>query len=355
MAGTTEGRRALVTGISGQDGSFLAELLLERGYQVTGVIRPAAGDRLGASEHLRGRIELVQGDLLDPLGLAAAVASIRPDELYHLAAPSFIPDSWRDPGRTLAAIAGSTAALLEAVRERSQQTRVFVATSGAIFGAAGESPQGEDTPCRPESPYATAKLAAHQLVGQLRAHDGIFACSGILYNHESERRPEQFVTRKITRAAAAIKVGLEHELMLGDMSAIRDWSFAGDIVRAAWLMLQQDRAADYVLASGVGHTVARFARVAFEHVGLKAEDYIRADPSLRREIEATPPIGDPSQARERLGWEPTLSFEQLVGRMVDADLRSVEADLRGLRLPSRSDARAGALADQPAPRPDAPG
>ena len=252
--------------------------------------------------------------------MASVVSSVRPHELYHLAAPSFVPESWRDPARTLTAIAGSTAALLQAVRENGRGTRLFVAVSSAIFGAAPESPQREETPCRPETPYATAKLAAHQLVGQLRAHDRIFACSGILYNHESERRPEMFVTRKITRAAAAIKAGLDHEVVLGDLTAIRDWSFAGDVVYGAWLMLQQDRPDDYVIASGVGHTVAQFADVAFAHLGLKAKDHIRVDPALQRAAEATPPIGDPTRARQVLGWQPTLSFEQLVRRMVDADV-----------------------------------
>ncbi len=348
MAAVTHGRRALVTGISGQDGSFLAELLLERGYQVTGLTRAQPGTRLGASEHLRERIELVRGDLLDPSGLAATVASIRPDELYHLAAPSFIPDSWRDPGRTLAAVAGSTAALLKAVRDHSVHTRVFVAGSGAIFGAAPESPQREDTPCRPQTPYATAKLAAHQLVGQIRANDGIFACSGILYNHESERRPETFVTSKITRAAAAIKAGLEREVTLGDLSTTRDWSFAGDVVRGAWLMLQQDRPGDYIIASGVGHTVAEFAEAAFAHVGLKADGHIRVESSLRRAAEVTRSVGDPTRARQVLGWAPTLTFEQLIHRMVDAELRR-------LGPPTRSGAGAGALADPPAPPAGAPG
>jgi GDPmannose 4,6-dehydratase len=338
----------MVTGITGQDGSFLADLLIEHGYHVTGLIRTASGDRLGASEHLRGRIDLVRVDLLDSAGLATAVAANRPDELYHLAAPSFIPDSWRDPEHTHAAIAGSTAALLQAVRDHSDQTRVFVAGSGAIFGDAPESPQREDTPCRPETPYAVAKLAAHRLVGQVRAQDGVFACSGILYNHESERRPRRFVTRKITRAAAAIKTGLEHELVLGDLSPIRDWSFAGDVVRGAWLMLQQERPGDYIIASGVGHTVRQFVDVAFDYVGLKAEDHVRVEESLQRPAEVTPPVGDPSRAREILGWKPTLSFEQLIHRMVDADLRR-------LRLPTRSGAGADALADRPAPPPGAPG
>ncbi len=314
-----------MTGISGQDGSFLAELLLEQGYHVVGMVRPTEGRSLGPSEHLRERLELVPGDLLDPPSLRAAVARVRPDELFHLAAPSFVPDSWLRPAQTLAAIAESTATLLEAVRADSGHTRVFVAASGAIFGAAPESPQTEETPCRPETPYASAKLAAHQLVGQLRGHDGIFACSGILYNHESERRPDSFVTRKITRAAAEIKLGLAEEVALGDVSAVRDWSFAGDVMLGAWLMLQQDEPDDYILATGIGHAVADFAEQAFAHVGLRAEDHVRLNWKLRRPPEPTPRVGDASRARERLGWRPAVTFEQLVNRMVDADLERCAA------------------------------
>ncbi len=296
MAAPSEPRHALITGITGQDGSFLTEVLLDRGYRVIGLVRRPAGQPLGASEHLRERIDLVQGDLLEFDGLREIVTEVRPDELYHLAAPSFVPDSWRRPAYTMAAIAGSTAALLEAVRDRSAGTRVFVASSSSIFGAAPESPQREDTPCRPENPYASAKLAAHQLVGQLRDRDGVFACSGILYNHESERRPESFVTRKITRAVATIKLGLAEYVELGDLDAVRDWSFAGDVVRGAWLALQQPSADDYVLASGVGHSVAEFAEIAFGEVGLRAEQPIRSDSSLRRGPERTPLIGDPRRA-----------------------------------------------------------
>ncbi|MBV9607615.1 MAG: GDP-mannose 4,6-dehydratase [Solirubrobacterales bacterium] len=314
----------MVTGITGQDGSFLAELLLERGYEVIGMVRGPAAEPLGSSEHLRGRLRLVPGDLLDPDSLSAAVAGAQADELYHLAAPSFVPESWRRPARTLAAIAGSTASLLEAVREHSGHTRVFVAGSGAMFGAAPESPQREDTPCRPETPYASAKLAAHQLVGQLRANDDLFACSGILYNHESERRPESFVTRKVTRAAAAIKLGQADHVVLGDLGATRDWSFAGDMMLAAWLMLQRDEAEDYILASGAGHTVAEFVERAFAYLGLRAEDHVRVEAGLRRAPEPTPRVGDPSRARDRLKWRPTVSFEQLIERMVDADLRALE-------------------------------
>jgi GDPmannose 4,6-dehydratase len=202
---------------------------------------------------------------------------------------------------------------------------VFVASSGAIFGDAPESPQREDTPFRPNNPYAVAKLAAHELVGAIREHDGVHASSGIAFNHESERRPEQFVTRRISRGAAAIALGRESELTLGSLEAVRDWSFAGDVVEAAWLMLQRERGDDYVLASGVGHTVAELAQTAFACVDLDAERYVRVDPSLQRAPEATPSVGDPTKARERLGWKPRLSFEQLVERMVRADLRALEA------------------------------
>jgi GDPmannose 4,6-dehydratase len=321
-----QARRALLTGLTGQDGSFLAELLLERGYEVAAVVRRPPADPLGASEHLRSRIELIVGNLLNPASLTAAVARVQPDELYHLAAPSFVPDSWRRPAQTLAAIAGSTAALLEAVRDRSAHTRVFVAGSGAMFGDAPESPQREDTACRPRNPYAIAKLAAHHLVGQLREHDQLFACSGILYNHESERRPESFVPRKVSRAAAAIKLGLASELTVGDLDAVRDWSFAGDVMQGAWLMLQREHPQDYILASGIPHTVADLARVAFAHVGLDANDHVRVDADLVRPEEPVPRVGDSSRARAQLGWQPTLSFEQLVQRMVDADLSALRSD-----------------------------
>jgi GDPmannose 4,6-dehydratase len=319
------GPTALITGITGQDGSFLAELLLERGYGVTGLVRGAPDRSLGSSEHLRGELELVRGELLEPDSLLAAVAAVRPDEIYHLAGPSFVPASWERPAETLAAIAGSAAAILQAVRDVDPAARVFSAASGAIFGEADESPQREDTRCRPATPYAVAKLAAHEIVGLMRARDGLHASSGIVYNHESERRPEQFVTRRISRAAAAISLGLQEELTLGSLDAVRDWSFAGDIMRGAWLMLQQEQPGDYVLASGVPRTVADLARTAFECVDLDFERYVRVDPALVREPEATPSVGDPGKARERLGWEPQVSFEELVERMVGADLRSLQA------------------------------
>jgi GDPmannose 4,6-dehydratase len=321
----SQARRALITGITGQDGSFLAELLLEKGYEVTGLVRGDPAERdLGCSEHLRERLSLLSGELLDEDSIRGAIEQAEPDEVYHLASPSFVPASWEHPAETLRAIAGSTAAVLEAVRDRDRRgggrTRVFVASSAAMFGDAGESPQRESTPCRPTTPYAVAKLASHQLVGAMRKRDGLYACSGIMFNHESERRPRQFVTRTISSAAAQIKLGLADHVMLGDLSARRDWSFAGDVVRGAWLSLQQEQPEDYVFASGVAHTVEELAQTAFACVGLDAQRYVRVDPALARAPEATVSVGDPSRARERLGWVAQMGFEQLVQRMVEADM-----------------------------------
>jgi GDPmannose 4,6-dehydratase len=318
-------RSALITGLAGQDGSFLAELLLARGYGVTGTVRSSAAPSLGCAEHLRERVSLARVDLLDASSLRVAIEQAAPTEIYHLAAPSSVPASWDAPGAAFAEIAGSTAAVLEAVRDLDTGIRVFVAASGAMFGDAGESPQREDTVCRPASPYAIAKLASHELVGAMRERDGLHASSGILYNHESERRPQAFVTRKITHAAASISLGLERELTLGDLGAVRDWSFAGDVMRGAWLMLQQDSPEDYVLASGVGRTVADFARAAFACVDLDADEHIRVDEALIRKREGTANVGDPARARAGLGWEPEMSFEELVKRMVQADVRLLSA------------------------------
>ena len=318
-------RRALITGLTGQDGSFLAELLLEKGYSVSGLVRGGPARTLGSAEHLRESVQLLEGDLLEPLSLRDAIERADPDELYHLAGPSFVLASWERPSETFRAITGSAATILELAGERDRELRVFVASSGSIFGDAGESPQREDTACRPATPYAIAKLAVHELVGALRGHGGLHASSGILFNHESERRPERFVTRRVTRGAAAIALGLEQELTLGSLDARRDWSFAGDIMRGAWLMLQQDHAEDYVLASGVSHTVAELADVAFACVDLDAERYLRVDESLIRAPERTVSVGDAEKARRQLGWEPTVPFQALIERMVTADLRAMES------------------------------
>jgi GDPmannose 4,6-dehydratase len=313
------GGRALITGVTGQDGSFLAEELLARGYEVIGLTRRDPAEDLGCSEPLRERLTVRRGEVRDG-ATRAWIAELAPVEIYHLAAPTFVPDSWRDPAATMAAIHGSAAALLALVAERLPDTRVFIAASSEMFGDAPGSPQREDTPCRPRSPYATAKLAAHQLVGQLRARQGLFAVSGILYNHESERRPERFVTRKITRAAAEISLGRRRTLTLGDLSAMRDWSFAGDVMHGVHLALRHEIAQDYIFASGVGHSVEQLVQAAFADLGLDPADHVEVDPSLVRAPEPVAPVGDPARARTALGWEPTLDFEGLVARMVDADV-----------------------------------
>jgi GDPmannose 4,6-dehydratase len=318
------GGRALITGVTGQDGSFLAEELLGRGYEVIGLTRRDPAGDLGCSEPLRERLTVLGGDVLDA-GTRARIAELAPAEIYHLAAPTFVPDSWRDPAATMAAIHGSAAALLTLVAERLPETRVFLASSSEMFGEAPSSPQREDTPCRPRNPYATAKLAAHQLLGQLRSRHELFAVSGILYNHESERRPPRFVTRKIARGAAEISLGRRRTLTLGDLSAVRDWSFAGDTMRGAWLSLGHETPQDYVFCSGVGHTVEDLVRAAFAHLGLDPADHVEIDPTLVRAPEQVPPIGDPRLASEALGWVPTLDFAALVARMVDADLAELSA------------------------------
>jgi GDPmannose 4,6-dehydratase len=318
-------RRALITGISGQDGSYLAELLVGRGYAVTGVVRAPVDRDLPLLAGVRDRITLVEGDLRDPASLAAAVADAAPDELYHLAAPTFVPRSWDDPASVLAEIGGATAELLGAVRRTDPATRVFVATSSEVFGDAGEAPQHERSPMRPRTPYGVAKLAAHGLVGALRERFGLFVVSGITYNHESPRRPPHFLPRKVTRGAAAIALGLEEQLALGDLDAVRDWSHAADIVRGAWLALQAAQPRDYVLASGRGRTVRELVDAAFAAAGISPEGRIRVDPAFVRPPEATPPVGDPSLARRELGWEPEIGFDAMVAEMVQADLAELRA------------------------------
>jgi GDPmannose 4,6-dehydratase len=316
--------RALITGITGQDGSFLAEELLARGYAVTGVTRRAPGDGLGLVERHRDAITWLHGDPADPATLAAIVGTA-PDELYHLGAPTFVPDSWERPAATMAEIYGSTAALLAAISARLAGCRIFVAGSSEMFGDTPISPQDESTECRPRTPYATAKLAAHRLVGQWRTHTSCFAVSGILFNHESERRPARFVSRKITLAVAEIALGRRERLELGDLSAVRDWSYAGDVMHGAWLSLQHERPDDYVFASGVGHTVADLVAAAFAHAGLDPEGYVSVDPGLVRAVEAVAPIGDPGRARAVLGWQPTVDYAAMIARMVDADLAALRA------------------------------
>jgi GDPmannose 4,6-dehydratase len=305
--------RALITGVTGQDGSLLAELLVGSDREVVGMSRSGAAGIAGVRD--------VAGDLADPAGLRRVLAEVAPDELFHLAAPTFVPASWEDPAATMAEIAGGTATLLAAAEGTGM--RVFVASSSEIFGDAGESPQHEDSPMRPRSPYGVAKLAAHRLVGAYRGR-GLHASSGILFNHESPRRPERFLPRKVSRGAAAIRLGLQSELSLGSLDAVRDWSAATDVVRGMVLAVEHDEPGDYVFASGVGRTVGELVGAAFAHVGLDPSEHVRVDPAFVRPPEATPQIGNASRARDVLGWEPEVTFDALIGEMVDADL----ADLR---------------------------
>jgi GDPmannose 4,6-dehydratase len=313
-------KRALITGISGQDGSYLAELLLEKGYDVAGVVRGAPAGRFRNLDSIRADVELMQGDLLDQLTLVEGITRFQPDELYNLAATSFVPASWNQPVMTAQFTAVGVTSMLEAVRVVNPEIRIYQASSSEIFGNAAESPQSEQTPWRPHNPYGVAKLYGHAMVASYRERYGLHASSGIVYNHESPRRPVEFVTRKVTRGAAAIKLGLDDELVLGDLDARRDWGFAGDFVEAMWLMLQQDEPGEYVIATGVGRSVRELAETAFAYVGLDWEDHVQVDPALVRPRESVELLGDPSKARDLLGWEPRTSFEELVRMMVDADL-----------------------------------
>ncbi|MCW3064119.1 MAG: GDP-mannose 4,6-dehydratase [Solirubrobacterales bacterium] len=317
--------RALITGISGQDGSYLAEQLLGRGYEVAGLVRTEASESRSNLAGVLDRLTLVEGDLLEPASLHAALDATAPDELYHLAAPTFVPDSWDDPTATVQAIAGGTAALLAAVKASAPAARVVVAASSEVFGDAGESPQREESPMRPRTPYGVAKLAAYGLVRAMRARHELHLSSAITFNHESPRRPEHFLPRKVTRAAAAIALGLQDEVVLGDLDAVRDWSDARDVVRGLQLMAGEARPDDYVLASGVGRTVGELVEVAFAHAGIAPEGRVRVDPAFVRPPEPWPQVGDPARARERLGWEPEYSFERTIGEMVDADLAALRA------------------------------
>jgi GDPmannose 4,6-dehydratase len=320
-------KRALITGIGGQDGSLLAELLLDQGYDVSGIVR-----RSGASypnlEPLRERIDLVEADLSDQLALVRALRATRPHEVYNLASVSFVPASWEHPVLTAELAAVGVTALLEAIREVDATIRFYQASSSEIFGEPRESPQTEETPLSPLTPYGVAKAYAHFIVRSYRIRYGLHASAGILYNHESPRRPLEFVPRKVAHAAAAISLGLEGELWLGDLDSRRDWGYAGDYVRAMWLMVQQDRGDDYVVATGVTRSVRDLVETAFEHVGLDSREYVHIDESLQRgTAELHNLVGDPAKAKRELGWEPTVSFEGLVQLMVDAELERLRGEV----------------------------
>jgi GDPmannose 4,6-dehydratase len=321
--------RALITGIGGQDGSLLAELLLERGYSVSGVVRPGAGAYPNL-ESSRDRLELLEADLLDQRSLAAALEAAQPEEVYNLAAPSFVPLSWERPVETASFAAVGATSLLEAIRLVDPSIRFYQASSSEIFGEPRQSPQTEETPLEPLTPYGVAKAYAHFIVHSYRRQYGLFACSGILYNHESPRRPLEFLPRKVAHGAAAISLGLQNELVLGDLDARRDWGYAGDYVRAMWLMLQQEEAGDYVVASGESHSVRELVQCAFTHVGLDWQEHVRVDPGLQRgAAELHRLVGDATRARDELDWRPEVDFEQLIHLLVDADLQRLRARIDG--------------------------
>ena len=319
------GKRAIITGITGQDGSYLAEWLLGQGYEVTGIIRRLSASNFWRIEHLLDRITLRPADLLDQLSLVRVIQDVRPQEFYNLAAMSFVPASWDQPLLTGDYNAQGATRVLEAIRQVDTGIRVYQASSSEMYGRVREVPQTEQTPFYPRSPYGVSKVFGHYITVNYRESYGIFAVSGILFNHESPRRGIEFVTRKVTDGVARIKLGLTDQLGLGNLDARRDWGFAGDYVQAMWLMLQQEKAEDVGIATGVSHSVRDLVEVAFRHVGLDWQKYVRVDPAFLRPAEVDHLIGDASKARQVLGWEPKVTFEQLIAMMVDADLARVAA------------------------------
>jgi GDPmannose 4,6-dehydratase len=323
-------KRAIITGITGQDGSYLAELLLEKGYEVTGIVRRASAPNFWRIEHLLDRLTLRPADLLDQLSLMRVIDDVRPTELYNLAAMSFVPASWDQPMLTGEFNSQGVTRVLEAIRQVDPKVRLYQASSSEMFGKVREVPQTELTPFYPRSPYGVSKVFGHYITVNYRESYGLFACSGILFNHESPRRGLEFVTRKVTDFVARIKLGLADSLPLGNLDACRDWGFAGDYVRAMWLMLQQDQPDDYVVATGIAHSVRDLVEIAFARVGLDWEKYVRVDPAFLRPAEVDHLIGDPTKARTALGWHANVDFKGLVEMMVDADLE------RHTNAPARS-------------------
>jgi GDPmannose 4,6-dehydratase len=313
-------KRALITGITGQDGSYLAELLLSKGYEVHGMVRRSSEEKFERVGHLRGRLQLHQGDLLDQYSLSALLAKTKPHEVYNLAAQSFVPTSWSQPVLTGEFTALGVTKMLESVRHTLPETRFYQASSSEMFGRVREVPQSEETPFYPRSPYGVAKAYGHFITVNYRESFNLFAVSGILFNHESPRRGLEFVTRKITDAVARIHLGLAKDVQLGNLDAERDWGFAGDYVEAMWLMLQQDQPDDYVVATGESHSVREFCEIAFARVGKKWQDHVVINPEFLRPAEVEKLIGTIKKAETKLGWKPKVSFQQLVEMMVDADL-----------------------------------
>jgi GDPmannose 4,6-dehydratase len=323
-------KRALITGVTGQDGSYLAELLLDKGYQVFGVTRRLSASNSWRIDHLGDRITLLQADLLDQLSLIKAVERADPHEFYNLAAMSFVPASWDQPMLTGEFNSQGVTRALEAIRRVNSKIRFYQASSSEMYGRVREVPQTESTPFYPRSPYGVSKVFGHYITVSYRESYDLFACSGILFNHESPRRGLEFVTRKVTNAVARIKLGMADHLSLGNLDACRDWGFAGDYVRAMWLMLQQDAAGDYVIATGVAHSVKDLVHEAFSHVGLDWQPYVRIDTNLIRPAEVDHLIGDSTSAQRRLGWVPSVDFKHLIRMMVDADLERLSREGRAM-------------------------
>ena len=316
-------KKALITGITGQDGSYLADLLLEKGYKVYGMVRRSSTENFERIEHIKDRLELCQADLLDQVSIMSIIKDIHPDEVYNLAAQSFVPASWVQPVLTGEFTALGVTKMLEAIRLVDKNIRFYQASSSEMFGKVLETPQKETTPFYPRSPYGVAKAYGHYITVNYRESYDIFACSGILFNHESPRRGKEFVTRKITDAVVRIKLGLLNELRLGNLDAKRDWGFAGDYVRAMWLMLQQSEPDDYGIATGQSHTVREFVEISFGCVGLDWQKYVKVDKSFLRPADVDTLCGDSSKAEKFLKWKPEVTFEQLVKMMVDADIERV--------------------------------
>jgi GDPmannose 4,6-dehydratase len=320
-------KTALITGITGQDGSYLAELLLEKGYRVVGMTRRSSTDSNERIAHLGGRIELLQGDLLDQASLVAALSETRPDELYNLGAQSFVPTSWNQPVLTAEFTALGVTRVLEAIRQVDERIRFYQASSSEMFGKVRQSPQDEATPFYPRSPYGVAKVYGHFITVNYRESFGLYGVSGILFNHESPRRGLEFVTRKVSDAVARIKLGLAHELRLGNLDSHRDWGFAGDYVKAMWMMLQQPEPRDYVIATGQAHSVRDLCEIAFSHVGLDYQDHVVVDRAFVRPAEVDHLLGNASRARAELSWAPETDFQTLVKLMVDADIERVRESM----------------------------
>ncbi len=321
-------KTALITGITGQDGSYLAEFLLKKGYRVVGMVRRTSTINFDRLQHFQDDIEIVQGDLLDQMSLVDILQEVQPDEVYNLAAQSFVPTSWKQPVLTGEFTALGVTRVLDAIRIVNPQIKFYQASSSEMFGKVQEVPQTEATPFYPRSPYGVAKVYGHWITINYRESYNLFACSGILFNHESPRRGIEFVTHKVTHAVARIKLGLQKEVRLGNLDSRRDWGYAGDYVRAMWLMLQQDEPDDYVISTGQTHSVKELCQAAFGHVGLNWEDHVVVDQKFYRPAEVDLLIGNPAKARAKLGWEPTVSFEELVQMMVDSDLKVIQEALR---------------------------